>query len=192
MGWDVTLSDFALGILSDAKSKLADAPFKPEYREIDVQSIPYPDASFHAVFANFMLYHVPDRAKAIAEIRRVLKPDGVLLAATLGENHMKEYNQLTYKILLDTDFQTNIASRAFSLENGETYLKASFDTVTLHLYEDNLRVTEVEPMVDYFLSLALPIITSEHVEKFTEAVREIIAKDGAFFIHKHTGLFIAK
>ncbi len=191
-GWDVTLSDFSMGILNDAKTRLVDVPFKPEYREIDVQSIPYPDASFDAVFANFMLYHVPDRTKAIAEFRRVLKPNGALFAATLGENHMKEFNQLAQSIILDTDFNTSIVNRAFSLENGAEQLKTAFGDVQLVTYDDHLRVTDVEPMVDYFLSLANPKITSDHVEKFAEAVRQIIEKEDAFAIEKVTGMFIGR
>jgi len=192
VGWDVTLSDFAMGILNDAKKKLDGVPFEPEYREIDVQAIPYPDESFDAVFANFMLYHVPDRQKAIAEIRRVLKPNGVILAATLGKEHMREYHYLIQSILLDDNLQKNIIGHAFGLENGMEQLSQSFNQIEMHLYEDSLHVTEVEPMVDYFLSLALPIITSEHVEKFAQTVRDIIAKDGAFVIYKHTGLFIGR
>lgn len=191
-GWDVTLSDFAMGILNDAQKKLENVPFKPEYREIDVQNIPYPDASFDAVFANFMLYHVPDRAKAIAEIRRVLKPDGVVLAATLGKEHMREYHYLIQSILLDDNLQKDIIGHAFGLENGEEQLRQSFSQVEMILYDDSLRVTEVEPMVDYFLSLALSIITPEHIEKFTQTVRDTIAKDGAFEIYKHTGMFIGR
>jgi ubiquinone/menaquinone biosynthesis C-methylase UbiE len=191
-GWDITLSDFAIGILNDAKKKLAGVPFEPEYREIDVQSIPYPDESFDAVFANFMLYHVPDRDKAIAEIRRVLKPNGVVLSATLGNDHMREYNQVVYKVLFDSDFQTSIIHDQFSIENGEAQLRKSFGQVEFINYDDHLRVTEVEPMVDYFLSLALPMITSVHVEQFAETVRSIISNAGHFFIQKHTGMFIGR
>ena len=43
-----------------------------KFEEIDAQSIPYETKTFDAVIANHMLYHVPDRAKAIAEIKRVL------------------------------------------------------------------------------------------------------------------------
>ena len=46
--------------------------------------------SFDAAIASHMLYHVPDRVKALAEIKRVLKPGVTFYAATLGENSMRE------------------------------------------------------------------------------------------------------
>ena len=44
----------------------------------DVQDLPFPDASFDAVIANHMLFHVEDRPRALGEIVRVLRPDGRL------------------------------------------------------------------------------------------------------------------
>jgi ubiquinone/menaquinone biosynthesis C-methylase UbiE len=38
---------------------------------VDVEQIPYPTDSFDVVIANHMLYHVPDRNRAFAEIARV-------------------------------------------------------------------------------------------------------------------------
>ena len=41
-----------------------------------------------------MLYHIPDRKKAISEISRVLKPEGTLYASTYGVDNMKEFAYL--------------------------------------------------------------------------------------------------
>lgn len=49
---------------------------------IDIQNIPYEDNSFDLVIANMMLYHVPDLPRALAEVGRVLKPEGKLYTAT--------------------------------------------------------------------------------------------------------------
>src|SRR5690349_16018954 len=73
-GWDITLSDFSAGMLQAAKDSLAVLEREFKFEVIDAQSIPYDAEAFDLVIANHMLYHVPDRPKAIAEIRRVLKP----------------------------------------------------------------------------------------------------------------------
>jgi SAM-dependent methyltransferase len=41
-------------------------------------ALPYPDASFDAVFAHAVLYHLGDPARALAEFARVLVPGGVV------------------------------------------------------------------------------------------------------------------
>ena len=45
----------------------------------DATSLDFPDATFDVVYSFGVLHHIPDVAKAIAEIRRVLKPGGELL-----------------------------------------------------------------------------------------------------------------
>jgi SAM-dependent methyltransferase len=46
---------------------------------IDVTAIPYPDASFDVVICSHVLEHVPDDRRAIAELARVVRPDGMAL-----------------------------------------------------------------------------------------------------------------
>jgi ubiquinone/menaquinone biosynthesis C-methylase UbiE len=48
----------------------------------DAQALPIVDDAFDVIFAMHMLYHVPDLAVALTELRRVLRPDGVALVAT--------------------------------------------------------------------------------------------------------------
>jgi len=45
----------------------------------DARRLPLPDQSFASVFSNCVLEHIPDLDQALAEISRVLKPDGRLL-----------------------------------------------------------------------------------------------------------------
>jgi len=44
--------------------------------KMDITSIDYPDNTFSVIYCSHVLEHVPDDHKAIAELYRVLKPDG--------------------------------------------------------------------------------------------------------------------
>jgi SAM-dependent methyltransferase len=50
-----------------------------EWRPADAQALPFDEASFDAVVCQFGAMFFPDRAKAYAEARRVLRPGGVYL-----------------------------------------------------------------------------------------------------------------
>jgi SAM-dependent methyltransferase len=60
----------------------------------DVQALPFPDASFDVCVAAWMLYHVADLERALAELARVLRPGGRLVAVTNGLDHLKELHEL--------------------------------------------------------------------------------------------------
>lgn len=48
----------------------------------DIEQMPFPDGSFSTVVCTEVLEHVPDTAAAVKEIRRVLKPGGLLIGST--------------------------------------------------------------------------------------------------------------
>jgi ubiquinone/menaquinone biosynthesis C-methylase UbiE len=149
-----------------------------------------------AVIANHMLYHVPDRPKAIAEIYRVLKPGGYLFAATNGENHLSElddlYNELQPELRHTID--RNFSANAFTLENGPDQLTPWF-TVDIRYYEDALEVTEVDPLIAYLKSM-IPFeefqVSQEQLNTLYIFLEKRIKTDGCFHITKSTGIFVAR
>ncbi len=50
-----------------------------EWRQADAMQLPFADASFDAVVCQFGVMFFPDKSKAFAEARRVLRPGGVFL-----------------------------------------------------------------------------------------------------------------
>lgn len=90
----------------------------------DADALPYADDSFDAVVAMWMLYHVPDLDRALTEIRRVLRPGGVLVAVTNGEQHTAD---------LRAEVGLGPAVTQFMAEDGAEHLSRHFDEVATTL-----------------------------------------------------------
>lgn len=194
--WKIVFSDFSPGMVDDAKARLGDNSARfADFTVIDAQSIPYEDHTFDAVIANMMLYHVPDRLKAIAEIRRVLKPDGKLYAMTLGEAHMRELYEWVRGNVPALNFGLKHTDNPFSLENGQAQLEAAFAQVHVFRYEDSIAVTEVPLFVEYIASLEghTELLEDNAVSAaFKAAAQQALESDGKITSTKDVGLFIAQ
>jgi ubiquinone/menaquinone biosynthesis C-methylase UbiE len=186
--WHLTLTDYSPGMVREVRDTLARVlpGAAIVVANVDAQVLPFANASFDAVIANHMLYHVPDRPRALAEIRRVLRPGGYFYAATNGARHMQELNALASG-KTPTEAQP-FDCLAFSLENGAAQLAPHFASVALHRYEDALVVTEAAPLLDYLRSMsAHPDRDNAHL---AATIADLLARDGAIRIVKETGMFV--
>jgi SAM-dependent methyltransferase len=87
----------------------------------DVQQLPFGDGEFDCAVAAWMLYHVPDLDGALRELRRVLRSDGRLVAATSSEQNLGELWQLVG--------ERGAPAGGFSAETAEGVLLRHFTTV---------------------------------------------------------------
>ena len=138
--WGITLSDLSSGMLDSAWRNLVVTGRSYQFKEIDAQEIPFEDETFDCVISNHMLYHVPDRPKAFAEIKRVLKTGGAFFATTVGDNHLKEITDW-FRQIHKSEVWDSFAN-LFTLENGLEQVKPFFPNTKISRYEDNLHVTE--------------------------------------------------
>ena len=188
-GWNITLSDLSDGMVDVAWRNLVVTGRAFKYEQIDAQSIPYPDKTFDIVIANFMLYHVPDRLKALQEIHRVLKNGGYLLAATAGQRHLAELNNWLKKASPD---KFNPFNSLFTLDNGMEQLKPFFSTVEIKRYDNNLRVTEIEPLMVYvFSTIKARDIPESALAGLRREFEDILSQKGEIVITIDAGLFLA-
>jgi ubiquinone/menaquinone biosynthesis C-methylase UbiE len=59
-----------------ARARIAASPIPVEQRALDGERLPFPDEAFDTVVSTFTLCSIEDVGRALAEMRRVLKPDG--------------------------------------------------------------------------------------------------------------------
>jgi SAM-dependent methyltransferase len=115
LGAEVTALDISPRMVELTRARGVDA------RQADVQALPFDDASFDCVAANWVLYHVPDLDLGVRELLRVLEPGGRLVAATLGDENMKE--------LWDLLGGEVTAGLSFGYGNGAAALEPHFASV---------------------------------------------------------------
>lgn len=189
-GWNLTLSDLSEGMLKAAWRNLVVTGRGIKFEQIDAQAIPYPDETFDIVIANFMLYHVPDRHKALAEIQRVLRVGGHLVAATAGINHLKEMDEWFRRVKADIDFSAT--TNPFTLKNGQAQLQPFFSQIETRRYEDSLHITEIPPLMAYIRSTTK--VGDAPEAAFAQLARELtdeLQSKGVIHVTKDSGLFLA-
>lgn len=117
------------------------------------ESLPFADGSFDVVVAAWMLYHVPDLERSIAETRRVLVDGGLLVVATNGEQHLADLMREAGGEPLVTQF---------SSENGAGTLRRHFadvsqrDVTTWATFPDHAAATAYLRSFDGSLADHLP------------------------------------
>ena len=97
-----------------------------------------------------MLYHVPDPRRAAAEFARVLRPGGVLLAATNGPRHLDAVAEVSRAVLgwSSLDF----VDKRFGQSTGEEILRTAFGSVTWHLHPSTMICTDPADVLAFIAS----------------------------------------
>ncbi len=130
----IEVTDASEEMITEAKRNNRSA--KLHFSVRDMFCLPYADKSFDVVIVSNALHIVPQPEKALAEIRRVLKDDGVLIAPTFthGNGTLQGRIKLFFMKLAGFPLNSRWSSAdylAFLRQNGWTVrksavLKASF------------------------------------------------------------------
>ena len=83
--------DLSPGMLDVARRKAASASIPATFVVGDAEALELPDSSFDLVVCNSAYHWVPDRARAIKEMSRVLRPGGQLMLTTLAAPGYEEW-----------------------------------------------------------------------------------------------------
>ena len=86
----------------------------------DARSLPFGDETFDCVVAAWVLFHLPDIDGGLAELARVLRSDGRLVATTNSSDHLVELREIA---------GTAAWTRTFTRENGAEIIARHFGHV---------------------------------------------------------------
>jgi SAM-dependent methyltransferase len=165
----------------------------------DIVQLPVRDRSADAVLALWMLYHVPDKASALREIARVLRPGGFLLAATnsaddglLGALYLDAIGRVLGRTVQEWGPVLD-----FTLENGAEVLGAQFPVVDRWVIETWFEVDRADPFVSVAESMRDAILVVHpglDFEAFLAALADRAAeelRDGPLRFARRSGFFRA-
>ena len=124
----IEVTDASEEMIAEAKRNNRSA--KLHFSVRDMFCLPYADKSFDVVIVSNALHIVPQPEKALAEIRRVLKDDGVLIAPTFthGNGTLRGRIKLFFMKLAGFPLNSRWSSAdylAFLRQNGWTVRKSA-------------------------------------------------------------------
>jgi SAM-dependent methyltransferase len=157
LGAEVVAIDVSDRMVELARSRGVDA------RVGDVQELPFADGEFDLVLAAWVLFHVPDLDRGLAEIARVLRPGGRLVATTNSERHLSEAR--------DHAGFTMIGRLPFSRENGEEALRRHFPRVERTDVEGSVTFRDADAIRAYLRALILGKSAADDVPELDEPLR---------------------
>ena len=140
----------------------------------DVQALPFADSAFDLVVAAWMLYHVPDLDRGLAEIARVLRPGGTLVASTNSRFHLHELRELV---------GSGPSTLKFSREDGDDHLRPHFATIDRIDVDGILELTDRAGVEDY---VSASISMSPFIANLPEQI------DLPFVARRGSSVFVAR
>ena len=144
-------ADLSPGMLATCRSTLAESRSRASFVCADVRALPLPAGSCDLALANHMLYELADPAVAAAELARVLRPGGTLVATTYSETERVHLVEFHRDAMAGLGIQRPPEQpSSFCLENGDSVLRPSFDEVTVLTLRDE-RVLNVGQLTQEYL-----------------------------------------
>ena len=153
LGAEVVAVDLSPRMVEIARGRGVDA------RVGDVQELAFTDGEFDCAVAAWMLYHVPDVDRAVAELARVLRDGGRLVAITNALDHLHEL-----RALVGLPPRT---ATPFSAEEGPAILRRAFARVEAIDAGGTVEFPDRSAVVDYVAASASLMGAGREVPEFT-------------------------
>jgi SAM-dependent methyltransferase len=163
----------------------------------DAQALPVRDQLFDLVLAAHMLYHVPDPARAAAELARVCRPDGTVMVVLNGPGHQRALRRLVEEA---TGSRLPVAGGRLQLDRAPDVLAPYLLVAGTDVLVDEIVVTEPGPVISYVQSMRS--LVEPGLRGFTTwttvlarcraALEQSLARDGRWVTTLETGVLLCR
>jgi SAM-dependent methyltransferase len=177
-------ADLSVGMLQAARAGAGAAALIAG----DAAALPLADGCADLTLAMHMLYHVPDPAAAVRELRRVTRPGGSVVVGLNGADHLRELRAL---IAAAGGGDVSKPGERLCLDDGEALLRTVFPAVTRHDFIAELRIPGPEPIAGYVRSMSQAQASADP-EHLVTAVLSRLPNDPArlFRTTTHSGCLV--
>jgi ubiquinone/menaquinone biosynthesis C-methylase UbiE len=138
-------TDISEGMIELARSR-APAPLNVRFERMDAEELVLENESVDVVLCALGLMYVPDPRKALAEMRRVLKPGGRAVAAVWGQRSRCGWADIFP--IVDARVKSEVCPLFFALGTGDrladTFAQAGFTDIASAKLDTRLRYSSAE------------------------------------------------
>lgn len=134
----------------EIKQTWASSSSLPQIINGDHSYLPLPAASIDNALAMHIFARLDDISACLAEIRRVLRPDGQLLVSTNSVSHLHELTSLfsqSVKRFSGVSFQYPVCM--FSRENGENFLEYHFANIQRYDFRHTIACRSSRALISF-------------------------------------------
>lgn len=170
----------------------------------DVHTLPFRDLQFDLVITAHMLYMLDPVEPVIAELARVLRPEGYLLATTYSDTTRVPLIDFHYASLQTLGIiRPTEPPSSFSLDNGANILASTFHQIDTKILEERTVIADVDRFVEIYTNtgryhdiandVTIPAeIRAQLAEAFREQVMKELSAHGTIEYMALWTAFIAK
>jgi SAM-dependent methyltransferase len=168
----------------------------------DIEMLPLTSSVVDVVVAAFMLYHVPNLSSGLSEVRRVLRPDGMLLAEANGRDDKREITdswEAAGRRVVGPGFKVPRWGDRFNLDDGPQALGEFLEVLAVDRTTWTFRFPDPEPVIRWVRSLRdgwaerLDVATWEAiVAELRTNIALHIEDHGSFEVAKDSGVTVAR
>jgi SAM-dependent methyltransferase len=164
----------------------------------DAAALPLADGAAEVTLALHMLYHVPDRAAAVRELRRITRDGGSVLVVLNGPDHLHELRELTAAAAAAVGqppgaFWADTGDGGLDIDHGADLLARAFGAVERHDFAAELVLPDPGPVLDYVASMRVTQGLADPGALVAAAAGLLAARgDGPIRIRTRSGCLVAR